>query len=714
MNELQSFGWTAPALNKIPNLRSLRSKILLFAAIPVVMILLAVISLLVTSYYRHLLRENLGRINLETAKAAREIERGSLEAVTIAHTMALAQENGLFGRRSESILYARSVLERYPNLTGAYFGYEPNADGNDQLFLSKANPQEKGACDKNGRFIPYWFRDKDDHSIIRLNPLVDLEKSFYYQGVKNKINRIPETRNIALAKELSIHYTGQKEQNQIADPNIMVTEPYAYEGKLIVEQTYPIVVNGKFVGIAGVDRSLTQVTDFLQGLKPFQTSDFILISRRGRIISATMDSSLNTKRIEDSPYAGILLGFYNDQNDSQERLIIDPTKKHEYYYDASKILTGDWTLVMRVSRAEILAPIMTQLKRSSGIAIAGLVFIFGILVWLANSITRRLAVAVRLADQVAAGDLKADVRVSGNDETATLLRAIQSMIENLNALIGQVKLSSVELISAATDISSTARNQQEGVNHFGSSTSQIATALTEIAATSKELTRSMETVNRLAIETGNHAVSGRGSLDGMASTMNALQKATSSISSRLNTISEKSNNINLVVKTMTKVADQTNLLSLNAALEAQKAGQYGLGFSVVAREIRRLADQSAVATLDIERIVKEMHNAVSKGVTEMEQFIRQVDQGVITIATVNAVLGNIIKQVEHLSPQFEIVNSSMQSQSQGTQHIKDAVLQLNDVARNTQESLQHFDSAASRLHHTVQALRQEVSRFKVE
>jgi methyl-accepting chemotaxis protein WspA len=684
----------------------------LIAALPVVLILIAVIGFLVTGFYKSSLHENLGRISLETAKAAQEIERGTLEAVTIAQTMALAQENGFFGRRSESMLYARRILERYRNLTGTYFGYEPNADGNDQRFLSTADPLQRAACDQNGRFLPYFFRDKNDPAVIRLNPLIDMEKSFYYQGVKNKMNGVPETRNVTLANELSIHYTEQNEQNRMSNSNIMVTEPYEYEGKLIVEQTHPIVINGKFAGIAGVDRALTDVTDFLRQLKPFRTSHFILISRRGRIISATMDSSLKTKRIEDTPYSDILLGFYRQTDDS--RLSIGQIEFEDYYYDAAKIPTGGWTLVMRVSRAEMLAPIFTQLKRSSAMALTGLVFIIGILVWLANSVTRRLAVAVRLADQVAAGDLNADVVVSGNDETAELLRSIRRMIENLNALIGQVKGSSIELLSAANDISGTARSQQEGVNHFSSSTNQIAAAVTEIAATSKELTRSMASVNRLATETGTHAVSGRGSLDGMASTMDALQKATSSISSRLAAISTKANSINYIVKTMTKVADQTNLLSLNAAIEAEKAGEAGLGFGIVASEIRRLADQSALATLDIEKIVKQMHDAVSEGVKEMERFIIQVEEGVVTIAGVNEVLGHIIKQVEHLTPQFEVISHSMQDQLQGTQHIQDAVRQLNDVARDTQDSLEQFDQAAAKLHNTVQALRQGVSRFKVE
>lgn len=97
----------------------------------------------------------------------------------------------------------------------------------------------------------------------------------------------------------------------------------------------------------------------------------------------------------------------------------------------------------------------------------------------------------------------------------------------------------------------------------------------------------------------------------METTMRQLADSTGSISARLGLISEKANNINGTITTITKVADQTNLLSLNAAIEAEKAGEYGLGFAVVAREIRRLADQTAVATLDIESMVRDMQSSVS-------------------------------------------------------------------------------------------------------
>src|SRR5207248_11224302 len=134
-----------------------------------------------------------------------------------------------------------------------------------------------------------------------------------------------------------------------------------------------------------------------------------------------------------------------------------------------------------------------------------------------------------------------------------------------------------------------------------------------------------------------------------------LAESTVSIGSRLAVISERAAGINLVVTTITKVADQTNLLSINAAIEAEKAGEAGLGFLVVAREIRRLADQTAVATLDIERMVKEMQSSVAAGVMEMDKFSEQVRVGVVEVGRISDQLGQIIAAVQVLTERFDQV-----------------------------------------------------------
>ena len=177
-----------------------------------------------------------------------------------------------------------------------------------------------------------------------------------------------------------------------------------------------------------------------------------------------------------------------------------------------------------------------------------------------------------------------------------MLQAIRKMIQDLRSLIGKIQRSSITLLSTATEIAATSRQQEQAVYDYSASTNQAAAAVNQISATSQELLKTMNEVNQVANQTSRMAATGQQSLAGMDQTMRQLAESTSSISSKLAVISERAANINLVVTTITKVADQTNLLSINAAIEAEKAGEYGLGFLVVAREIRRLADMTAVST----------------------------------------------------------------------------------------------------------------------
>ena len=214
-------------------------------------------------------------------------------------------------------------------------------------------------------------------------------------------------------------------------------------------------------------------------------------------------------------------------------------------------------------------------------------------------------------------------------------------------------------------------------------------------------------------ETAVFASSGQNDLSRMEEAMTNMETASSSISGRLQTINEKAENITHVVVTITKVAEQTNLLSLNAAIEAEKAGEYGRGFNVVAREIRRLADQTAVATLDIEQMVKDMHGAVSAGVMEMDKFISEVKRSSEDVGKISAQLARIIEQVQILSPSFENVNIAMVQQSEGAQKINRSMAALSEEMKETKSSVHETYSAIGQLNDAARGMHDEVSRFKV-
>ncbi|OGV48991.1 MAG: hypothetical protein A2017_17425 [Lentisphaerae bacterium GWF2_44_16] len=306
-----------------------------------------------------------------------------------------------------------------------------------------------------------------------------------------------------------------------------------------------------------------------------------------------------------------------------------------------------------------------------------------------------------------------DSKLISKDETGLLISSIVTMTKNLNSLVGEVQKATIHLVSTATEIAASSKEQEVTVNELSSSTNEIVSSTKEISSTSQQLVNTMNEVAEASGNTAQLAEAGRLSLGNMEKSMEQIASATSSISSKLSIINEKTSNINNVVTTITKVADQTNLLSLNAAIEAEKAGEYGKGFSVVAREIRRLADQTAVATLDITRMVREMQSAVSSGVMGIDKFSEEVRQSVRETALISGQLEGIIKGVQGLPVKFDMVIDGMKQQTSGANQISDSMVQLSECARSTSDSLKAFNEAAKQLNNSTLNLQKEVTTFKV-
>ena len=342
---------------------------------------------------------------------------------------------------------------------------------------------------------------------------------------------------------------------------------------------------------------------------------------------------------------------------------------------------------------------------------ATILVVGAIALWLARTITRPIREAAFVTDRVASGDLSVTCDSQAPGEVGLLLQAIRKMIQDLRSLIGKIQRSSITLLSTATEIAATSRQQEQSVLRLQRLDQPGGGRRQRNLGHQPELLKTMNEVNQVANQTSQMASTGQQSLAGMDQTMRQLAESTSSIGSKLSVISERAANINLAVTTITKVADQTNLLSINAAIEAEKAGEYGLGFLVVAREIRRLADMTAVATLDIERMVKEMQYSVSAGVMEMDKFSEQVRKVVGEVGQIGGQLGQIIAGAQGLHQRFDQVTEGMRVQSQGAEQIREAMSRLSEAANQTSLSLREFNKATESLREAVGGLKDEVSRF---
>lgn len=357
---------------------------------------------------------------------------------------------------------------------------------------------------------------------------------------------------------------------------------------------------------------------------------------------------------------------------------------------------------------------VTSAKITMGVALLVAVLAAGICGWLLmRTIMAPMEKLLRILETMRTGDLSTRLQLDRKDEFGDLEVGFNDMMTNLTALVSQAQRSSVQVTTSVTEIAATSKQQQATATETAATTTEIGATSREIAATSRDLVRTMTEVTTAADQASLLAGSGQQGLARMEETMHQVMGAAELVNNKLAVLNEKAGNINQVVVTIVKVADQTNLLSLNAAIEAEKAGEYGRGFAVVATEVRRLADQTAVATYDIEQMVREIQSAVSAGVMGMDKFSEEVRRGMFEVTQVGDQLNQIIHQVQALAPRVLMVNEGMQAQATGAEQINHALAQLSDASSQTVESLRQASFAIDELSQVATGLRGGVSRFKV-
>jgi len=302
---------------------------------------------------------------------------------------------------------------------------------------------------------------------------------------------------------------------------------------------------------------------------------------------------------------------------------------------------------------------------------------------------------------------------ASDDIITQIIEAINGIVSDLNTLIKHVQASGQMVSTSIEQISTNAVLYDTSIKNQSFCSDNIIATIEQISTTGITLLETMNMLKASAATTSTSASNGHQSLVSMQQTMSQMQFATNDISEKLSNLSEKADNINTVVTTINRIADQTNLLSLNAAIEAEKAGEYGRGFSVVATEVRRLADQTAVATWDIEQMVKEMLSAVSAGVMSMDKFSEKVDKGITEVDIVGQQFSHIIDQVQNLLPHFEALTLGTREQTQGAKKIKENITQLSEIQQKDSLTLMQSNQVIKQLKTTTDELQQFTSNFKI-
>jgi len=334
--------------------------------------------------------------------------------------------------------------------------------------------------------------------------------------------------------------------------------------------------------------------------------------------------------------------------------------------------------------------------------------------WLARSTTESVRVSTAIAESIAAGDISGMVPPGGNDEAGQLLAGVGRMSAALRETIGRLQSAGARVTEVESDVSVALARQERIVRGFSGSVSDVSGAASQISSNAEQLLGATGAVTLAAREAARVADDGRHGLERMSESMRQLDEVMTAFTRKLATIRQRAGGINAVVTTIAKVADQTNLLSVNATIEAEKAGEAGRGFRIVAQEIRRLADQTALATKDIERMVRDMQSAVSSGTMEMDRFRNEVSTRIQQVTDVSRQLAGVVAPVQSVTQALDQVHNGMENQNAGARQVRDSLERLRVSAGQSASAVEAFVTAMNQLRASVAEINDELVRLRVD
>jgi len=336
-------------------------------------------------------------------------------------------------------------------------------------------------------------------------------------------------------------------------------------------------------------------------------------------------------------------------------------------------------------------------------------------IMLAITITRPLEKVTEIAKDIAEGegDLTKRLDESGNDEISELAHWFNTFVARLQVLIGEVQQSSTDCLNAVQELSATNQKSSEGIQHQQMQTEQVATALTELACTVQNVADDAVQVEQAAVKADEHASEGALVVNKTTDIINTLAQEVEQSADVIIQLGEQSDKIGAVLDVIKGIAEQTNLLALNAAIEAARAGEQGRGFAVVADEVRTLAGRTQQATQEIQEMIEHVQTGTEQAVKVMEHGRNRAHESVQQANNARTALQEITTSVAGIKQLVTQIACATEQESTVTGEISQSMEVINGVANENGQFSQQAATNSEQLSSMAYQLQKLVGRFKV-
>ncbi|KPU58605.1 methyl-accepting chemotaxis (MCP) signaling domain protein [Pseudomonas fluorescens] len=604
--------------------------------------------------------------------------------------------------RQELSTQLHQALIDKPDLLGLYVIFEPGGlDGADAGF---ANQAELGS-NETGRFALYWVQSKPGE----------------LQAVIGDEGLLANTEPGPSGAPYNAFYTCARDTRQAC-----VLEPYFDEAsgsrKLVTSVAFPLLENGKVIAVVGLDINLAALQ------QNSETSARALFDGNGRIsiVSPRGVISANSQDVNR-------LGQPVDSNEVMDAL---RQGKPEVFVDARQIKVleplspiagaAPWGVLVGVPQNVLLAPVTTlqkeldaqsvqntalELLLGGGSALLGLLLIW----YTALRITRPLQVLTRVMEDISLGegDLTRRLQVQSRDEIGQLATAFNRFVERIHHSIREVSSAALGVNEGARRVLDASNSSMSNFDDQSTRTNSVAAAINQLGAAAQEIAHNASDASHQASNARQQAEDGRKVVQRTIEVMNELSGKISTSCANIEVLNDKTVNIGQILEVIKGISQQTNLLALNAAIEAARAGEAGRGFAVVADEVRSLAGRTQTSALEIQQMIEELQVGARESVTTMTESQRHSEESVTIANLAGSRLGSVTQRIGEIDNVNQSVAAATEEQTAVVEALNVDINRINTLNQQGVENLQSTLRACTKLEQQAARLNQLVGSFRI-